>query len=169
MLNETTRLLPGFSHESATNDTQEWYTPKYIFDALGLTFDLDPASPGAEVVPWIPAKTHYTILDDGLSKPWHGRVWCNPPYGDKTAEWVARFVAHHNGVMLVFSRTDTGWFHNQAVKADCICFVRGRISFTSGIIGKGGAGAGAGSMLLGCGDVCAEAVRKCGLGHVVTG
>ena len=26
--------------------SQEWYTPPYIFDALGCRFDLDPASPG---------------------------------------------------------------------------------------------------------------------------
>jgi hypothetical protein len=28
-----------------TDTTAEWYTPPYIFDALGCRFDLDPASP----------------------------------------------------------------------------------------------------------------------------
>src|SRR4051812_48699889 len=40
--------------------TCEWYIPKYIFDLLGCTFDLDPASPGKHIVPWIPADNHYT-------------------------------------------------------------------------------------------------------------
>src|SRR3954469_10026644 len=32
----------------------EWYTPSYIFDALGCCFDLDPASPGKEILPlWV--------------------------------------------------------------------------------------------------------------------
>jgi len=41
------------------SQTVEWYTPPSIFEALGLSFDLDPCSPGKEVVPWIPARTHY--------------------------------------------------------------------------------------------------------------
>jgi hypothetical protein len=29
----------------AAGESDEWYTPKYIFDALGLRFDLDVAAP----------------------------------------------------------------------------------------------------------------------------
>lgn len=31
----------------------------------------------------------YTIEDDGLVQPWHGSVWCNPPYSDCGA-WVRK-------------------------------------------------------------------------------
>jgi len=37
----------GFTHESARNESVDWYTPPELFDALGLTFDLDPCSPGS--------------------------------------------------------------------------------------------------------------------------
>lgn len=36
----------GFTHESAYNESKEWYTPPEIFNALGIKFDVDPASPG---------------------------------------------------------------------------------------------------------------------------
>lgn len=32
-------------HETPVGATVEWYTPPALFDTLGLTFDLDPASP----------------------------------------------------------------------------------------------------------------------------
>jgi hypothetical protein len=34
-------------HEPNIGETSEWYIPPEIFAALGLTFDLDPAHPGA--------------------------------------------------------------------------------------------------------------------------
>lgn len=34
-------------------------------------------------------ETFYTIEHDGLSRPWHGRVWCNPPYSD-CGSWVRK-------------------------------------------------------------------------------
>jgi hypothetical protein len=55
------------------------YTPRWVFDAMRLSFDLDVAAPvgGPRHVP---AMRYYTPDDDGLSQPWDGLVWCNPPY-----------------------------------------------------------------------------------------
>ena len=49
-------------------DSDHWYTPDWVFDGLGLTFNLDVASPEGGVS-WIPAVTRYTIADDGLTSP----------------------------------------------------------------------------------------------------
>jgi hypothetical protein len=54
----------------ATTGSEEWYTPSIIFEALGCRFDLDVASPGADVVPWIPADRHFTVADNGLERDW---------------------------------------------------------------------------------------------------
>ena len=124
------RRRSGLVHERSGGPT-EWYTPAAIFDALGIEFDLDPCSPGPLVVPWIPARTHYTQAENGLTQPWHGRVWLNPPYGPGLDRWLRRFCAHRNGIALVFARTDTQWFHTYAVRADAVCFTRGRIAFVS--------------------------------------
>ena len=72
-----------------TSGSDEWYTPEHVWRAalaaLRLEeFDLDPcADPGLAIA----ARKHYTQSDDGLSKPWHGAVWMNPPYSDM-ATWI---------------------------------------------------------------------------------
>ena len=88
-----------------TND--DWYTPKWIFDTLGLTFDIDVASP-PQGVPWIPARRRFTMADDGLAQPWDGLVWMNPPFS-KITPWADKFMEHGNGIaMTPFSKSK--WF-----------------------------------------------------------
>jgi hypothetical protein len=168
-------MSKGFTHESTYNESKEWYTPRKIFDALGLEFDLDPCSPGANVVPWIPAAQHFTCQDDGLVKRWTGRVWLNPPYGSDTPKWMCRLAEHGDGIALVFARCDTQWFHDYGVRADAICFIKGRIQFVKAQDAVAYAegrqnpkdSCGAGSMLLAFGNDNAEALYRSGLGLTV--
>lgn len=154
------RLLEG--------GTNEWYTPPEIFTALDLTFDLDPCAPEGGVS-WIPAERHYSIKDDGLLQPWEGRVWLNPPYGTATGSWVERLARHGNGIALVFARTDTIWGQAAIARASAVCFITGRLSFIAGGDGdQRGHNAATASMLLAYGEVCAEALRTCGLGLTFT-
>ena len=78
------------SHESPVAKSVEWYTPPWVFQLLDIKFDLDPSSPHDMVLDWIPVTQRYTVFDDGLSKPWHGRVWLNPPYSKWTQQWMRR-------------------------------------------------------------------------------
>lgn len=85
--------------ETAWQPTKDdCYTPAWIFDHMGVEFDLDVASPPGGV-PWIPAKRYFTVHDDGLSQPWEGRVWCNPPFSSLT-RWAERWIAHDTGAFL---------------------------------------------------------------------
>lgn len=79
-------------------DTDERYTPRWVFDALGATFDLDPAAPTGGA-PNVPTRAHYSVEDNGLIQPWHGLVWLNPPFSDMPP-WVDRWIAHGNGCLL---------------------------------------------------------------------
>jgi hypothetical protein len=108
----------------AASRSSEWYTPPIVFEAMGAEFDMDVASPGREVVPWIPARIHLTKNEDGLKTPWEGFVWCNPPYGRRHGmqDWIDKFVAHRNGVIMLPNYTYTQWFQELAVKVDCILF-----------------------------------------------
>lgn len=84
--------LPLFEEKMPRIETDERFTPKWIFDALGETFDLDPASP-VDATTNVPVARVLTRLDDGLAQPWDGFIWCNPPFSN-TTPWADRFIAH---------------------------------------------------------------------------
>ena len=105
----------GLTENDVPKTSDDYYTPKWVFEALGLEFDTDPAQPIGGCS-WIPVKQYFTILDDGLKQEWTGRVWLNPPYS-KPAEWVKRFVEHGNGVMLI-NLAKSRWFDDLWVKVE---------------------------------------------------
>jgi len=148
----------GYTHESQSAVTTSWYTPPSIFELLNLNFDLDVCAPQGGV-PWIPAKNHYSLPQDGLTLPWDGLVWCNPPYGKETPKWLHQMNEHRNGVALVMSRTDTKWFHNYLSKADCLLFLKGRIQFVDGLNKTSGSGSTCGSVLVGYGKTAFDSLQ----------
>lgn len=120
--------LPGIgAHHSANPQTDEWYTPPHIINALGA-FDLDPCAP--QTAPhWTGASTAYTADHDGLNQPWTGRVWLNPPYSE-VEPWMARLATHGTGTALVFARTETRWWMRHVwPHAHALLFLAGRVSF----------------------------------------
>jgi len=160
-------MSKGFTHESSASTVPvEWYTPPYIFTALGITFDLDPcAAPRHDHVP---ATHKYVLPDDGLLLPWAGTVWLNPPYGKHTPTWMSKLAGHGDGIALVFARPDTRWFQEAIRTADIICWVDGRIKFVNGATGKSDGTPGAGSALVGYGPKAYNAIVNSGLGVCTT-
>lgn len=67
--------------ENSVGESDEWYTPPEIFTALGLEFDIDVASPGADH--WVPAKKVFTKEDDGLKQAWGGGYLYEPSFWRK--------------------------------------------------------------------------------------
>ncbi len=111
----TMMQAPLFGVEQAKRTSDDVYTPAWVFERLGVTFDLDVASPPGGI-PWVPAERFYTQADDGLAQPWHGRVWMNPPYSQCTP-WVDRFLAHGDGVALL-PCAKSRWFWTLWERAD---------------------------------------------------
>jgi hypothetical protein len=143
-----------------TDGRDEWLTPKFITDALG-PFDLDPCSPAGQR-PWDIANHHLSVLEDGLTTPWFGRVWCNPPYGKETFKWLAKLADHGDGIALIFARTETNGFFAQIWdKADAIFFFKGRLKFCR-IDGTPADAAAAPSCLVAYGRSNVEMLRNCG-------
>ena len=97
------------------SQSTEWETPPDLFDALDRRFhfrlDVCATSENAKCA------SYYTVDDDGLSQPWTGNVWCNPPYGRGVSRWLAKGRSELTSgrcdvvVYLLPSRTDTAWFH----------------------------------------------------------
>lgn len=157
--------MSPWAHPHLPNEgkTSEWYTPPEIFDALGLAFDLDPCAPVGGV-PWVPARRYYDWVEDGLTRPWEGRVWLNPPYGKEAGTWLRKLADHGDGIALVFARTDVRWWHDAVPNASAVCFVRGRLTFIAGAGQSAPGNSGGPSALIAFGDECARAVRDSGLG-----
>ena len=150
----------GFAHDRTTGK-EDWLTPPSIIRACG-PFDLDPCSPMPR--PWDTAKTHYTLADNGLTKPWFGRVWLNPPYGNQTDKWMQMLAQHGNGIALIFARTETGSFFPWVWDyAAAILFIRGRLRFWTKE-GREGGTAGAPSVLIAYGENNVTALEKSGIG-----
>ena len=154
--------------EPCLGASDEWYTPAFIFDALGETFDLDVAAPfdGPRHVP-----TDSWIYDLSLERAWSGFIWMNPPFGGRNGlvPWLDRFFAHGNGIALTPDRTSAPWWHAANRRADATMFIAGKVKFErpDGSIGKS---PGTGTTLFAAGDraVCALVrAEASGLGAVM--
>ena len=118
-----------------SSNTAEHYTPAHVLDLVlevmgGI--DLDPcADPGCRV----PAAVHFTAAEDGLSKPWAGRVYMNPPYGRGIGSWVDRLVTFHQAgqveeaIALVPARPGPIWWRRLTGHGGPVLFYSRRLKF----------------------------------------
>lgn len=120
--------MTNLGGETSISKTVVWLTPPHILKALG-EFDLDPCASLDR--PWDTALNHFTVEDNGLTQPWFGRVWLNPPYGAGMDQWLNRLANHPGGgIALVFARTETrAFFSTVWGKADAMLFLKGRVKF----------------------------------------
>ena len=168
-------------HEQSVGATDEWYTPAYIFEAMGMTFDLDPAHPPRCDLPidgWLYNKEghgRYPFMipeQDGLRLPWRGRVWLNPPFGARNGivPWLQRFMAHEGGgVAFVPDRTSAPWWQRFAPQADSLLFISPKVKMLSPDGLKPSSSPAQGTTLLARGMASVEALQRAeaaGLGKV---
>lgn len=110
-----------------------YVTPDYVFKPLDdmFHFKLDAAASKDNAK----CKKFYTKADDGLEQPWTpGPVWCNPPYGRNLSLWVEKGLYESRRravlvVMLLPSRTDTGWYRGFVSGEAFERPIAGRITF----------------------------------------
>ena len=125
----TLKVLDGVKMLTSVNgkpSNDECYTPGWVFDGLGIRFDLDVCSPigGTGLVP---ADRYYSEEDDGLTSQWFGLVWMNPPYS-KPTPWIDKFIGHSNGLCLV-PTSKAKWFKNIWDVADGVALMPTNMKF----------------------------------------
>ena len=124
----------------------DWETPDELMAVLRrefVFFNLDPAATAANSKGLI----HYgpdlpPPNDDGLSRPWFGKVFLNPPFGPHGADlplWVEKAVSEVAAgrvklvVALLPARTDTDWWQKYvAGMATEVRFLHHRLRFKGG-------------------------------------
>ena len=91
--------MTNTNHYLPKGTSDEHYTPKALFEALDVQFDLDVCAPhdgtNAKATKWF-----CKCCSDGLTSNWFGNVWMNPPYS-KPNDWVHKFVQHGHGIALL--------------------------------------------------------------------
>lgn len=109
--------------------SDEWYTPKYVFDAMETRFDLDVSAPQKSCPANLFCETSFT--DGALEKEWFGFVWMNPPFGGRngTVPWLKKLAEHGNGVALVPDSTSAKWWQEAAKASAGVLFTNGRVKF----------------------------------------
>ena len=123
------------AHNSGDN---EWYTPPDIIqlarEVMGA-IDLDPAS-STKAQEVVRATRFYDLQDNGLLKPWTGRVWLNPPYGQPLIAQFSQKLTTQvragsvtEAIALVNNATETGWFQDLLSVSSGVCFPKGHIRF----------------------------------------
>lgn len=131
--------------------SNDWYTPRHVFDALGERFDVDVAAP--RLGPrYVPANEWFCDTENGLAKRWFGFVWMNPPFGNQETKilWLTKFFEHGDGIALMPDRTSAPWWQKFAGKSDAVLFVAPKLKFErpDGSIGKS---PGSGTVLMASG------------------
>ena len=148
--------------KNPTVSSDEWYTPRWIIEALG-PFDLDPCSPLPDKRPYDIAPTCYTEKDDGLTKDWKGVVWMNPPYSRVLLrKFCEKMAEHDNGIALLINRQDNVlWQEVIFPTAASMIFMRNRVYFIrpDGTTGKPFFG----SCLVAWGHECDRRLRQSGI------
>ena len=122
------------AHVAHNSGESEWYTPPDIIEAARACMggiDLDPAS-SEKAQETVRAERFFTAEDDGLSQPWAGRVFLNPPYESKlVGPFVEKLLSEpvEQAIILVNNATETKWGQALLERADAVCFPSGRIKF----------------------------------------
>lgn len=148
--------------------SDEWYTPPFVFVALGCKFDLDVAGDANAPAYAVPAPVAYSGM--GLEQTWTGFVWMNPPFGGRNgiAPWLDKFFDHGNGIALTPDRTSAPWFQSALTRCDAVLFTP-KIKFLRPD-GKPGNSPSNGTALMGVGQQAVAGLNRAhsaGLGRLV--
>ncbi len=115
--------------------SNEFYTPSHIIEIARACMggiDLDPAS-CAIANETVKAARFYDTRQNGLKRPWFGRVWLNPPYGQFGPAFVRRAVDEFKLgrieqviIELSVNHVANGWFSDAMQVEHAICLMRKR-------------------------------------------
>lgn len=125
--------ISGAINVSTSDEAQEWETPPYLFELIVKTYNvnliLDPCATDENHK----CGCWFTKKENGLTRNWFGNSFVNPPYVDVKI-WIEKCYNEHiknniTVVALVFSKTDTKWWHEFVEGKAEYHFIKGRVPF----------------------------------------
>lgn len=116
-----------------SSKTALWGTPQALYNLLAAEF---PMTTDVCALPWnAKCARYFTPEQDGLTQPWTGHCWMNPPYGRAVGAWVKKayesaVAGDATVVCLLPARVDTTWWHDYCARGE-IRVIRGRLRFVA--------------------------------------
>src|SRR5262249_34313123 len=83
----------------------------------------------------VKAKVYYTQDDDGLSLPWFGTVYMNPPYNRSLSQWTAKAKAEveqgnaETVLGLISDRPDNRYWFRDIAGSSSVLFLKVILKF----------------------------------------
>lgn len=107
-----------------SSKNENWETQTQFFQALDAEFhfDIDVCALPENAK----CTRYYTPEDDGLTQPWNGTCWCNPPYGRSIAAWVKKAAESETTVVMLLPLSR---FHEYIYGKAEVRFIKGRLKF----------------------------------------
>jgi hypothetical protein len=136
------------NHQNINGDSgsDDYFTPLEIVEAARRvmgSIDLDPAS-SVIANERVKADRIFTLVDDGLSQQWWGRVWLNHPFGKTTNRpWIAKLCAEYTAgrmeaaICISYASTSEQWFHPLLERPQCFFWKRTNYFLPDGTLKKG--------------------------------
>ena len=131
-------IARGLEHAPLNNLTGnvEWFTDPALVERVRTVMggiDLDPASCEAAQCT-VKATQFFTKEQNGLTQPWYGRVFLNPPFRrDLIGKFVTKLISeranYEQAIALVNADTSTEWFQTICGAANAIAFPKRRLVF----------------------------------------
>jgi site-specific DNA-methyltransferase (adenine-specific) len=120
-------------HLQSIKIKDEYGTPKELFREACYKFKICPEIDVAASKQNHVLQKYYTIADNSLLHDWHYNFFMNPPYS-QVSEFMKQAYYQHlkhaiDGLCLVYSKTETNWWHNYVEGKAEVHFIKGRIKF----------------------------------------
>ena len=115
-------MIPTGKRAASAHDKGRWGTPWPLYFACEYrygrgAYDLDVCAEDWSTK----CERYFTREEDGLARPWFGRVWCNPPF-DAIGAWLAKGAMEIElgrielATFLLPHRSDRKWYHEYTAR-----------------------------------------------------
>jgi len=129
----TTKNSKSVQHLQSININDEYGTPTPLYRKALFDFDLTPILDVCATELNRKCLHYFDLEHDALKQNWNEDFFMNPPYS-RITEFISK--AHYDskrfnvdGLILVYAKTDTKWWHEHVEGIAEVHFIKGRIKF----------------------------------------
>lgn len=125
--------MKSIQHLKNISVNDEWETPNIILKKAMMDFDVLPFLDVCATEQNAKFSSYFTESNDALSQKWIYPFFMNPPYS-KVYDFLKHGYEQHkkyniDGLVLIYSKTDTKYWHEFIENKAETHFIKGRIKF----------------------------------------